>query len=63
MAIFSTFLGAVDALLIRYSAFVNFSLGAITSYWVLAFILIHEGYFFLDHTHRHTPVGRTPLDE
>jgi hypothetical protein len=38
-------------------------LGAITPYWILAFILIHEGYFFLDHTHRHTTVSRTPLDE
>ena len=26
-------------------------------------LLIHEVLFFLDHTQRHTTVGRTPLDE
>ena len=26
-------------------------------------LLIHEVCFFLDHTQRHTTVGRTPLDE
>ena len=38
-------------------------LGAITPQMALAFLLNHEGCFFLNHTQRHTTVGRTPLDE
>ena len=42
---------------------IYFSVGGISPYWALAFILIQEGLFFLDHTHRYTTVCRTPLDE
>jgi uncharacterized membrane protein YqjE len=37
------------------------SLGAITPWWVLASSFTRL--VFLDHTQRHTTIGRTPLDE
>jgi hypothetical protein len=41
--------------------YIFFSLGAITPLWVLATSFTR--FVFLDHTQRHTTVGRTPLDE
>ena len=38
-----------------------FSLGVIAPYWTLASSFTR--FVFLDHTQRHTTVGRTPLDE